>query len=157
MSLNIRRAKATDAERVLDVLKQVNLVHHLIRPDLFNIATKYTKDELLTIFSDDSSPVFVCEKDAKVIGYIFTLLIDHGGSNMLTPIKELYIDDLCVDEDFRGQGAATALYNHAKAYARQIGCHNLTLNVWEGNDAALAFYRKMNMATQKTKLECVLD
>ena len=146
MSLNIRRAKATDAERVLDLLKQVNLVHHLIRPDLFNIATKYTKDELLTIFSDDSSPVFVCEKDAKVIGYIFTLLIDHGGSNMLTPIKELYIDDLCVDEDFRGQGAATALY-----------CHNLTLNVWEGNDAALAFYRKMNMATQKTKLECVLD
>ena len=65
MSLNIRRAKATDAERVLDLLKQVNLVHHLIRPDLFNIATKYTKDELLTIFPTTARPCLCAKKTQR--------------------------------------------------------------------------------------------
>ena len=37
-----------------------------------------------------------------------------------------------------------------------IGCHNITLNVWEGNDPALSFYRKMGMQVQKTTMEVVL-
>ena len=128
--MTIRNAKESDTAQVLKLLAQVNLVHHIIRPDLFNIATKYTRDELLLIFSDESTPVFVCEQNGEVLGYLFAVIIDHGGSQMLTPVKELYIDDLCVDETARGKGVATALFEHAKAFARQIGCHNLTLNVW---------------------------
>lgn len=154
--MTIRNAKESDTAQVLKLLAQVNLVHHIIRPDLFNIATKYTRDELLLIFSDESTPVFVCEQNGEVLGYLFAVIIDHGGSQMLTPVKELYIDDLCVDETARGKGVATALFEHAKAFARQIGCHNLTLNVWEGNDGALAFYKKMGMLPQKTKLETLL-
>ena len=154
--MTIRNAKESDTAQVLKLLAQVNLVHHIIRPDLFNIATKYTRDELLLMFSDESTPVFVCEQNGEVLGYLFAVIIDHGGSQMLTPVKELYIDDLCVDETARGKGVATALFEHAKAFARQIGCHNLTLNVWEGNDGALAFYKKMGMLPQKTKLETLL-
>ena len=80
-----------------------------------------------------------------------------SGDNMLVPIKEMYIDDLCVDEAARGKGVATELYKHAVAYARETGCHNVTLNVWEGNSVALAFYEKMGMKPQKTKLETILD
>ena len=153
----IRRAENRDAAQVLHLLKQVNLVHHNIRPDLFNLATKYTAADLQIIFADDSTPVFVYEQDGSILGYIFTCIIDHGGDNMLVPIKELYVDDLCVDEAARGQGIATKLYRHTLSFAKQIGCHNVTLNVWEGNDGALAFYRAMGMKAQKTKLETVLE
>ena len=153
----IRKAENKDAARVLQILEQVNRVHHELRPDLFRLATKYTAAELHAIFADDSKPVFVYEADGAVCGYIFTVLIDHGGHHMLTPVRELYIDDLCVDAAYRGRGIATALYRHTVAYARQLGCHNVTLNVWEGNDGAMAFYRKMGMQTQKTKLETVLS
>lgn len=155
--MNIRRAEAKDTAQVLDLLEQVNLVHHNIRPDLFNLATKYTDEELQKIFENASTPVFVYEENGKVLGYIFTCLIDHSGDNMLVPIKELYIDDLCVDEAARGQHVATKLYQHTVEYAKQTGCHNVTLNVWEGNDGALAFYRKMGMKTQKTKLEVIVN
>ncbi len=134
----IRRAENRDAAQVLHLLKQVNLVHHNIRPDLFNLATKYTAADLQIIFADDSTPVFVYEQDGSILGYIFTCIIDHGGDNMLVPIKELYVDDLCVDEAARGQGIATKLYRHTLSFAKQIGCHNVTLNVWEGNEGALA-------------------
>ena len=154
--MTIRRAENRDAAQVLHLLEQVNAVHHDIRPDLFNLATKYTGEELQKIFADSSKPVFVYDDGERVLGYIFTVLIDHSGDNMLVPVKELYIDDLCVDEAARGQKIATKLYEHVLDFARENGCHNVTLNVWEGNDAALAFYRKMGMGVQKTKLETVL-
>ncbi|MBQ2401054.1 MAG: GNAT family N-acetyltransferase, partial [Lachnospiraceae bacterium] len=43
--------------------------------------------------------------------------------------RTLYIDDLCVDEQCRGQHVGKALYDHACAYARQQGCRTVTKNI----------------------------
>lgn len=152
----IRRAEDRDIPQVLCLLEQVNRVHHDIRPDLFRLTTKYTEEELRRIFADDEAPVFVYDENGQVRGYIFTVLLDHSHNHMLTPIKELYIDDLCVDETARGKGVATALYRHVLDFAKANGCYNVTLNVWTGNDGALAFYQKMGMQPQKTKLEAIV-
>lgn len=152
----IRRAEDRDIPQVLCLLEQVNRVHHDIRPDLFRLTTKYTGEELRRIFADDEAPVFVYDENGQVRGYIFTVLLDHSHNHMLTPIKELYIDDLCVDETARGKGVATALYRHVLDFAKANGCYNVTLNVWTGNDGALAFYQKMGMQPQKTKLEAIV-
>ncbi len=152
----IRIANEKDTAAVLRLLEQVNRVHHDLRPDLFNLATKYTAAELETIFADEDTRVFVCEENGSVLGYVFTVLIDHQSDNMLVPVKELYIDDLCVDEAARGKGVATKLFAYVRQYAREKGCYHITLNVWEGNDSALAFYRKMGMTPQKTKLEIIV-
>ena len=70
--------------------------------------------------------------------------------------KSLYIDDICVDEQARGRHVGKALYEYVCEFARQAGCHNITLNVWEGNEAALSFYRNMGMLIQKTTMEVIL-
>ena len=75
---------------------------------------------------------------------------------LLQDIKTLYIDDICVDEKARGQHVGKALYEYVRDYAQSIGCNNVTLNVWDGNDAALSFYRNMGMKVQKTTMEIVL-
>ena len=152
----IRIANEKDTAAVLRLLEQVNRVHHDLRPDLFNLATKYTATELETIFANEDTRMFVCEENGSVLGYVFTVLIDHQSDNMLVPVKELYIDDLCVDEAARGKGVATKLFAYVRQYARKKGCYHITLNVWEGNDSALAFYRKMGMTPQKTKLEIIV-
>lgn len=152
----IRIANEKDTAAVLRLLEQVNRVHHDLRPDLFNLATKYTAADLKLLFADEDTRVFVCEENGSVLGYVFTVLIDHQGDNMLVPVKELYIDDLCVDEAARGKGVATKLFAYVRQYAREKGCYHITLNVWEGNDSALAFYRKMGMTPQKTKLEILV-
>lgn len=153
----IRRAESRDIRQILSLLEQVNLIHADIRPDLFRVTTKYSDKQLTEIFQNDDTPVFVYENEGAILGYVFTVLIDHSGDEMLTPIKELYIDDLCIDEHFRGQHIATGLYHYVVDFAKQNGCHNVTLNVWEGNNNALAFYRAMGMKPQKTKLETILD
>ena len=155
--MEIRRAEKRDLEGVHALLGQVLSVHAEGRPDLFRAGTrKYTDGQLLDIFADDSRPVFVAVEGGSVLGHAFCELNDYRDSNNMQPILSLYIDDICVDEAARGRHVGTALYQHVIAYARDLGCHNVTLNVWECNPGARAFYEAMGMSVQKTCLEQVL-
>ncbi|MCR5851240.1 MAG: GNAT family N-acetyltransferase [Bacteroidaceae bacterium] len=149
----IRRANKGDIVRIIELLHQVNMVHHVIRPDLFKPnTTKYDEQELEALLGDDSKPVFVYD-DGGVLGHAFCLIKEVRDDKLLQDIKTLYIDDICVDEKARGKHVGKALYEYVRDYAVRIGCYNITLNVWEGNDAALSFYKNMGMKVQKTTME----
>ena len=158
MDYMIRRAEERDIGAVLRLLTQVNMVHHNGRPDLFRgPATKYSDRELSDIFHDDGRRVFVYEDPLRgVLGYAFCILQQHVGSQLMTDIKTLYIDDLCVEEKARGQHIGKRLYKYVLSYARTLECYNVTLNVWTLNPAALHFYEKMGMTPQKIGMEQIL-
>ena len=156
--MKIRRAREKDIPRIDDLLSQVLEIHAAIRPDLFISGTrKYTDEELKEIINDEKTPVFAAVDEQDVLmGYAFCIMQDYSGSNNMVPNKTLYIDDLCVDKKARGMHTGKALYEYVMAYAREQGCHNVTLNVWEGNDSARAFYDRMGFQIQKTVLEKIL-
>uniref|UniRef100_UPI0040294F3E GNAT family N-acetyltransferase n=1 Tax=Ruminococcus bicirculans (ex Wegman et al. 2014) TaxID=1160721 RepID=UPI0040294F3E len=81
---------------------------------------------------------------------------EHKGDNVLTDIKTLYIDDLCVDENCRGQHIGSVLYEAVKKFAKEQGCYNVTLNVWECNPSARKFYEKAGLKPYKTCMEVIL-
>lgn len=152
----IRKATETDIPRILELLHQVNMVHYEIRPDLFKPhTTKYSAEELTTLFRDESKPVFVFD-DGGVHGYAFCQVSEVKDHLLLQDNKMLYIDDICVDEKARGKHVGKALFDQVKEYAQSIGCHHITLNVWEGNEPALRFYQNMGMQVQKTTMEIIL-
>ncbi len=152
----IRKAAKEDIQRIIELLHQVNMVHHVIRPDLFKPhTTKYNEQELEAMLDDDSKPIFVFD-DGMVLGYAFCQVSEVKNNQLLEDIKTLYIDDICVDENARGKHVGKALYEHVLEYARSIGCNNITLNVWEGNEPAQRFYRDMGMQVQKTTMEIIL-
>ena len=152
----IRRAEIKDIPGIISLLHQVNMVHHVLRPDLFKpYTTKYNEQELEALIGDDSKPIFVFE-DGGVLGHAFCKITEVKGDKLLQDIKTLYIDDICVDEHSRGRHIGKALYEYVYNYAKSIGCHNITLNVWEGNDSAYNFYKRMGMHIQKTGMETIL-
>ncbi len=153
----IRKAEKRDIPSIIELLHQVNMVHHVLRPDLFKpYTTKYNEQELEALIGDDSKPIFVYG-DGGVLGHAFCMITEVKGDKLLQDLKTLYIDDICVDENARGQHVGKALYEYVRDYALSIGCNNITLNVWDGNDAALSFYRNMGMKVQKTTMEIVLS
>ncbi len=155
--MNIRRAKDSDLKEINELLAQVDLVHHIIRPDLFNIGNKYTDEQVLEIIKDEKTPVFVAvDENDKTMGYAFCMFKQHLTEEFLTDIKTLYIDDLCVYEHLRGQHVGRALYDYVCNFAKENGCYNITLNVWEGNDSAKRFYESVGMKPQKTGMEMIL-
>ena len=156
--MNIRRAVAKDIDKINDLLLQVCLVHHVGRPDIFKYgAKKYTDEELLEIINDDNRPILVAvDEDDQVCGYAFLVFKHYVDNNILTDIKTLYIDDLCVDEDKRGQHIGSELYEAVLAFAKDNGCYNVTLNVWSCNESAMKFYEKCGLKPQKVFMETIL-
>lgn len=152
-TFTIRKAEARDLDAVNVLLRQVLAIHHKGRPDLFNeTGKKYTDTELLEIFADPDTPVFVYDKEGDVLGYAFCEL-KHVSGGSLRPISTLYIDDVCVHENARGMHIGKSLFEHVKAFAIEQGCHNITLHVWECNPSARAFYEAMGMTPQYTSME----
>ena len=77
-------------------------------------------------------------------------------SNNMVPFKSLFIDDLCVDQEARGQHIGESLFEYVKSEAKQLGCYEVTLNVWAGNTPAEKFYEKMGMQTKERQMEYIL-
>ena len=152
----IRKAETKDIKGIIDLLYQVDAVHHGIRPDLFKGNTpKYDEQALEAILSDGSKPIFVFD-EGKILGHAFCQITEIKNHRLLQDTKTLYIDDICVDEATRGKHIGKALYEYVRDYAKSIGCYNITLNVWEGNDSAYSFYKNMGMQVQKTGMETIL-
>ena len=157
----IRRATPQDLPGIDSLLSQVLDVHHAGRPDLFRAgARKYTDEQLLQMLCDDERPIFVAVEPTAapgdILGYAFCVHQQHVDDNILTDVRTLYIDDLCVDERTRGQHVGTLLYEHVLDYARQQGFYNVTLNVWACNESALGFYRHLGLKPQKFGMEHIL-
>ena len=153
----IRMAKEKDIPKMGDLLKQVCLVHHNGRPDIFNIGRKYSDEELKELLKDEKRPILVCvDENDEVMGYCFCIFQQHVGNSVMTDIKTLYIDDLCVDENLRGKHIGKQLYEAAVQFAKENECYNLTLNVWSCNQSALRFYEAQGLVPQKIGMELVL-
>ena len=158
MSNTIRRAAKGDIPRIMELLVQVCMVHHEGRPDLFKgPATKYTPGQLEDILANEHTPVFASvNEDDLLEGYAFCIIKQLPDDNILTDIKTLYIDDLCVDEKLRGRHIGRSLYEYVLDYAKSIGCYNVTLNVWSCNPKAMKFYESCGLLPQKVGMEKIL-
>ena len=153
----IRRAIEKDIPKISDLLLQVCLVHHSGRPDIFKVGRKYSEEELKALITDENRPILVCTDESdEVLGYCFCIYQRHTDSAVLTDLKTLYIDDLCVDETKRGRHIGKQLYEAARALAKENGCYNLTLNVWSCNPSALRFYESCGLVPQKIGMEIIL-
>ena len=154
----IRRAEISDIPHILRLLQQVCNVHQAIRPEIFKRdGVKYTESDLCELLQDETRPVWCALDEERFLGYCFCQWQEYHDSSVSTDRRELYIDDLCVDEAARGRGVATALFRHVTEAARACGTDFITLNVWRGNDSALRFYEKMGMTPRKTTLELRLE
>lgn len=155
--MTIRFAAKEDIPGLIRLLRQVGQVHHEIRPDIFRAgAQKYDEAALSALLRDPNRPVFAAMEGDAMLGYAFCIFQEVKQDGALADRKNLYIDDLCVDEGVRGKGVAKALYDAALAWAREQGCDAVTLNVWCGNDRAMAFYEKCGLKPQKVVMETIL-
>lgn len=156
--MTIRPATRKDIPGLRQLLLQVNLIHHQGRPDIFNYGKgKYNEKQLEELLTDPKRPIFVAvNKKNQVLAHAFCLCQQHENNPVLTPIKTLYIDDICVQESCRGQHIGRQLYDYVVAFAREKGFYNITLTVWSLNESAIRFYESCGLKPQKLGLEMIL-
>ena len=156
--MEIRFARAEDVAGILALLRQVGRVHHEGRPDIFRRgAQKYGASQVLAMLESGKTPIFVAVEAGKVLGYGFCMFQEHKNDPVIADHTTLYIDDLCVDENRRGQGIGKAIYNEILRYAKMRKVYNVTLNVWSCNPGAMKFYEALGLQPQKIGMEKIID
>ena len=155
----IRLAKIEDIPRLQELLEQILIVHHRVRPDIFKSkGSKFTNAELEAVINDSTKPIFVYEdENGCILGHLFMVnqdISENDGPQKTH--KSLFIDDLCVDKEARGQKIGEKLYQFALDYAKEQGCYNVILHVWNDNAGALRFYERLGMRPRYTEMETIL-
>lgn len=117
----IRKAKEKDIPRIIELLGQVLQIHADIRPDIFiPDTTKYTVEELTELLKNKEKPIYVAVNESDVcVGYAFCQLQEQPFSNNMVQFKSLFIDDLCVDQQARGQHIGESLFEHVKKESQE--------------------------------------
>lgn len=70
--------------------------------------------------------------------------------------KSLYMDDLYVRPQYRGQGLGTKLIREVISFAKDAGCHTLRWQVSKWNEPAIGFYRSLGAQIDDTEINCDL-
>ena len=153
----IRDAQNKDIPQLLKLLSEVLEIHAKIKPDYFVSGyTKYSEAELEAILKAEDLKVYVADEDGRVLGYAFCMLQETLHKPFVVSFKYMYIDDLCVDSACRGKGIGKKLFAHVCKEAKALGCRDIALNVWEGNDSAIEFYKKLGFKPYKYGMETIL-
>ncbi len=136
----IRPATPADVGTILRFVRDLAAFER--EPDAVE-ATEETLTEAL--FGAQPAAEAVIAEDAT--GALGFALFFHNFSTW-TGRRGLYLEDLYVTPDARGQGVGTAVLRHLAALALERGCGRFEWSVLDWNADAIAFYRRMGAVGQ---------
>ncbi|PGS55935.1 GNAT family N-acetyltransferase [Bacillus sp. AFS041924] len=146
MSINIKKCKLEDIhllqqisietfnETFKDQNSAENMNSYLERA--FNL--KQLEEELDNL----SSQFFIIYLNDTVVGYLKVNTDDAQSEEMGT--ESLEIERIYIKKDFQKHGLGKVLFNKAIEIADVLNKKKIWLGVWEKNENAIAFYKKMD-------------
>ena len=149
--MQIRDMKLEDYNDVDRLMAQVHKIHVEGRPDLYvNVEHIYSMEQYKKMVEDEDMISVIAEDQGMVVGICFVSMRARTG---MVNRRTAYMDDLCVDETYRGKGIGKILYEHVKVRAKKMGAERLDLMVWSFNENAIRFYEEMGMRPQRYIME----
>ncbi len=142
MNLKIREANINDIDKgLLEVFIEGYRYHQKGRPDIFiNISDEELKNDL--IHNLDNLNTIIILDDEHIVGYLSYVIKKHH-------TKKMNVDQLIIQEKYRGKGLGKKLMDEAKKIAKENGCDRLELNCWLFNENALAMYEHIGYNRQR--------
>lgn len=146
-----------DYPQVLRLFRQLHKIHSDLRPDFYLASdTPITQEGYIEIFEDPENRVIGAMDGEKLVGMCF-LFWRERKNPLCVPRKLAYLDDICVDEDYRKQGIGEMVCQEAFRIAREKKAVGAELSVWDCNQGAVAFYRKLGFTNRTLNLELSLN
>jgi len=101
------------------------------------------RDFILGSIADEAVNIFVAEIEGPLVGLVHVLIREALDIPIFVPRRYAVIDNLAVKEEFRQRGIGRALMNKAHDWAVAKAADTVELTVYEFNESALAFYRRL--------------
>ncbi|MBQ8210604.1 MAG: GNAT family N-acetyltransferase [Clostridia bacterium] len=158
MEIRIRTAEKQDAPRIAQLLETIAQLHHEGRPDIYaGGGAKYDVKAVEKKIKDKEEIIFVAtDENDYVLGYTISKIYTTKDDGIVIGHKKMYIDDVCVDSQYRKHGIGKLLMAATKQKAIDENCHICELNVWAFNENAVKFYESCGMTKQRIYMEYIL-
>ncbi len=145
----IREAVARDYENLNTLIDAVDRLHRDNLPQKFQESEGPVRDRnfILDLIADESVGLFVAEREAQLVGLVHIVIRDTPAIPILVPRRYAVIDNLVVKDGLRRTGIGRTLMNKAHNWASAKGAKLVELNVYDFNEAALAFYERLGYKT----------
>ena len=152
--MDIRQANKNDITQMVPLLDEVSKLHIEKRPDVFKIKShEEIKSNLEEMIQDESNFILIAEDKQVAVGVIICKVREINDHTNLKNTKVLWINEICVKQEYRRNGIGRSLIEKAKEIAKANNCLRLELNCWELNEGAMKFYEKQGLTTQKRVME----
>lgn len=140
MKTKIEVPKTEELKKVNKLAVQVHELHVKWDSDLFkSVEEVISKDYFERKIKDEE--IFIAKAENEIVGYVI-FKIDEKDYQSMRYRKQLSIEAICVDENYRGKGIGTALLKYIKKVAKEKGCTDLYLTVNKENEKAIKLYEK---------------
>ncbi|MFS0782665.1 N-acetyltransferase family protein [Bacillus sp. 1P06AnD] len=144
-------ASESDAEQLLALNKRVEESGFMLYDPGEKQMDEGKQKEMIRRFLLGSRSLFlVAESGGMLAGFL------AARGETLNRIKHRASIALGVDEDFQGQGIATALFNELFVWAKRQEIKRLELTVIKHNEKAINLYRKMGFSVEGEKIHSLM-
>ncbi len=124
-----------------DVADILGFIHKLAEYEQLSDQVVADEATLTGSLFDNSSPaeVLIAEMDGTAVGFA---LFFHNFSTFIGKAG-IYLEDIYVDQDARGNGIGRALFKRLGEIAIERDCGRMEWSVLDWNSPAINFYRKL--------------
>lgn len=128
--IKLRKAEPADFEKILGMIKEL-AEFEKSSDQLTNTVERMTAEK-------DFFNCFMIETpDRKTVGYVVYYYCYYTWTG-----KALYMDDLYIKPEYRGQGIGSRVLDRIINLAKETGCHKIRWQVLEWNTPAINLYKK---------------
>jgi RimJ/RimL family protein N-acetyltransferase len=135
--VEVRPAMEADVDEILDVFEAVVAEGRWMGTEA-PVDRAEKGERLRAAVGDLRQAVLVAVEAGRIVGHLSLEVAGYGVASL----------GMEVARDSRGRGVGTALMEEAVATARRLGAHKVSLQLWPGNAAALALYRKFGFVEE---------
>lgn len=143
-SITIREAVAADYERILELFNEFSAFE--------NHAGEVTNNvELMKSEADYFNALVAVNNAGIIVGYTIWFY-----SYPTWIGKSLYMEDLYVQPEYRGEGLGSMLIKALIKHAKSKGCKKMHWQVSDWNNTAIDFYESLGAKIDRNKYNCDL-
>ena len=146
--IRIRNIKPEDCETVVEMIKELAEFEKL-----GDQVTAKAGDLYNVVFNEKIAHCYICEVDGKAAGY----LLYYFNVSSFKCRKGVYIEDIYIRPEFRGQNLALGMVQNLAYQAMEWGCGRMEWMCLDWNTGAKAFYESFGGKSVEDWTLCRID
>lgn len=145
--IDLRQATREDASVVARLNQGVQQVHADALPWMFKPpdAASPTDDDARALITRDGFVTFIAEIDGRAVGYAIAEERRRPESNRHYARNSIRVHEIGVAREARRRGVGRSLIEAVRDHGRAVGLDLLTLDTWQFNDGAQAFFKSCGL------------